>query len=526
MRFNWILISLLISFEVVVGQKVITVGTLLDEMTNASSVARRPAAMYTMKQASSYDRRSVAVDRPGWYANTDQNQFIRQEQVDGHTEYVMMDADGPGAIVRFWLTTVIKPGRIRFYLDNETQPAFEAAAYDLMKMDFDLGPALLNPHSSYEPNGKGGNTLYFPVPYQQHCKVTVEFPDSVARKASHYYQLNYRTYLPGTKVQTFRKSDLQEFRTEIDRAEAALWNPKVTARTIVRKHALIKALKQTTINLPVGEAAIRSLAIKLGVVNRQDIAAALRSVILKIEFDGEETVWCPLGDFSGSGYGGMPIRSWYRELDSNATMTSRWVMPYQKKATIIILNKASFDVEIDLSAKIDPWKWQAGSMYFHATYKFEENIRVAKWDYDPAKIALKDTAGPIEWNFIRVKGGGIYLGNTLAVNNHMQTWYGEGDAKVWVDEDRFPSEFGTGLEDYYNTSWAPVVLYQTPFANAPRADNASSFGHNTFTRTRNLDGVPFSRSFRYDLEMLSWDGGRIDAAAVTYWYGLPGAKAE
>lgn len=527
MKYYWMALAFCISIRGVVAQESISVGTLLAEMTDAASVAKRPAALYTMKQASSYDRRSIAVDSPGWYANTDQNQFIRKEEVNGRTEYVMMDADGPGAIVRFWLTTVIKPGKIRFYLDNSSQPTFEATAYDLMKMGFDLGPALLNPHSSYEPDGKGGNTLYFPIPYQRHCKITLELPDSTARKAPHYYQVNYRTYVAGTRVSTFSKNDLQQYRSEINHAEAALWNPPIYpgANTVTKKQ-VIRSTKEAIVSLPRGGAAIRSLVIRLSVPNQQQLATALRSVILKIDFDGQQTVWCPLGDFSGSGYGGKAIKSWYRELDSNAAMTSRWVMPYQKQATITVLNKTGFDVNIDLSVKTSQWNWQPGSMYFHATYKYEENIRDAKWDYDPAKIALKDTAAPIEWNFIRIKGGGIYVGNTLAVNNHMQTWYGEGDAKIWVDDDQFPSEFGTGLEDYYNTSWAPVVLYQTPFANAPRADNASSFGHNTFTRTRNLDGVPFNRSFRYDLEMLSWDGGTIDAAAVTYWYGLPGAVAE
>jgi hypothetical protein len=510
-----------------IAQQPISVEILLREMTDASSVAKRPAAGYTMKQASSYDRRSVSADSPGWYANTDQNQFIRKETVNGHTEYVMMDADGPGAIVRFWLTTTIKPGKIRFYLDHSTEPVLESAGYDLIKMGLDLGPALLNPHSSYEANGKGGNTMYFPIPYQKHCKVTLELPDSAAVKAPHYYQINYRTYAAGTKVQAFAKADLQTYRTAIDQAETMLWHPPAyPAGRLVKKNALINASGQAGISLPAGSAAIRSLVVRIEPPSKADLAVALRSVILKIDFDGKETVWCPLGDFSGSGYGGKPVRSWYRELDSNATMTSRWVMPYQKTATITLINNCPFDVQVDVNARTDRWNWQPGSMYFHATYKFEENIRDAKWDYDPAKIAMKDSTAPIEWNFIRIKGGGIYLGNTLAVNNKMQTWYGEGDAKLWVDDDKFPSEFGTGLEDYYNTSWAPVVLYQTPFANAPRADTPGSFGHNTFTRTRNLDGVPFDKSFRYDLEMLSWDGGVIDAAAVTYWYGLPGAVTE
>jgi len=56
-----------------------------------------------------------------------------------------------------------------------------------------------------------------------------------------------------------------------------------------------------------------------------------------------------------------------------------------------------------------------------------------------------------------------------------------------------------------------------------RADNPSSFGHNTFTKTCNLDGIPFKRSFKYDLEMLSWNCGTIDAATTLYWYGAAGA---
>nr|WP_262915711.1 DUF2961 domain-containing protein [Niabella ginsengisoli] len=205
-------------------------------------------------------------------------------------------------------------------------------------------------------------------------------------------------------------------------------------------------------------------------------------------------------------------------------MVSRWVMPYQKNAKISFINKNPFPVNIKTDVSVTAYKWDDATMYFHTTYKYEENIKDAKWDYDVTKVAAKDPAAPIDWNFATINGKGVYMGNTLSINNRMNTWYGEGDAKAYVDGEKFPSEFGTGLEDYYNTSWAPVVLYQTPFANATRADNPSSAGLNTFTRTRILDAIPFSNSFSYDMEMLSWDGGVIDAAATTYWYGMPGAN--
>jgi hypothetical protein len=59
---------------------------------------------------------------------------------------------------------------------------------------------------------------------------------------------------------------------------------------------------------------------------------------------------------------------------------------------------------------------------------------------------------PIEWNLNTIDGKGVFVGDVLAVYNHMYKWYGEGDQKIWVDNDSFPSEFGTGTEDYYNTS--------------------------------------------------------------------------
>ncbi|RYY61240.1 MAG: DUF2961 domain-containing protein, partial [Chitinophagaceae bacterium] len=505
-----IICSLLVAH--VNAQDSVTLKSLLTEMTDPSSVAVVPANRYTMHQASSYDRRSVSADQPGWFANGDFNQYIRTEQTNGRTEHVMMEADGPGAIVRFWLTTVVKPGTIRFYLDNSTTPAIESSAFDMMKAGLALGPALLNPHSSYEPEGKGGNTLYFPVSYAKHCRITVEFPDTVIAKKSHYYQVNYRTYAKGTKVATFTMNDLLVTRARIDAAEKTLWKAPLYAngKKISNDLHLPPSARQL-IPLPAGPTAIRDLQFSISLAKGADTGVALRNLLLKIEFDGMETVMCPVGDFSGSGYGGRPVASWYRSLDSNLLLTSRWVMPYKQTARVTLINQSPDAVNVKFTATLSPWTWTASSMYFHATYQTAENIWDAKWDWNPSKPTRGDTLAPIEWNFVTIEGGGIYLGNTLAVDNLMDTWYGEGDAKIWVDDDRFPSEFGTGLEDYYNTSWAPVVLYQTPFANAPRADNASSFGHNTFTRTRNLDGVPFRKSFRYDLEMLSWDGGRINA---------------
>jgi hypothetical protein len=97
----------------------VTLESLLAKMIDFSAVARWPQPEFTCKQASSYDRGTVAPDKPGWFANSEQKQFIRVETNAGRTEKVMLDADGSDCIVRFWLTTD----------KNKKNPAAKGAKY-------------------------------------------------------------------------------------------------------------------------------------------------------------------------------------------------------------------------------------------------------------------------------------------------------------------------------------------------------------------------------------------------------------
>lgn len=497
------------------AQKVVTLKTLLEDLADNTTVARWPEPFYKESQASSYDRRSVSPAKPGWFANDDRSQYIRTEIAGGHKEEVMMDAEGPGAIVRFWITTFKRNGKIRIYFDNSKTPSIIIPAYDLMKIGLNLGRALLQPHSSYEPKEKGGSTLYLPIPYAKHCKIT--FEDNDADNQPRYYQVNYRTYIAGTKVRTFSLKELNSLFELTSSVNERLLHPgdPVSGKSVEIEKEILPQ-KQVNAELPGGAAAIRYIVVKIKTANRDDYEQALRSTILKIQFDGEETVWCPLGDFAGSGIGSRPLQSWYRSVSKDSSLISRWVMPYKTSARISLLNLGDKPVNASLSAITSPWKWSENSMYFHAGWKSENNVAIRQ----------TEEYKPVEWDFNIITGRGVFIGDTFSVYNHMHKWYGEGDQKLWVDNAAFPDEYGTGTEDYYNTSWAPVVLYQTPFANAPRADNQDSFGHNTFTRTRNLDAVPFKSKFRYSLEMLGWENGTADCAATTYWYGFKNAKSD
>jgi hypothetical protein len=491
------------------AQHAITLASLLKELASYESVARWPSPYFDVLQASSYDRKSVSPEQQGWFANADFSQFIRTEVIEGRKEHVMLDADGPGAIVRFWLTTFKREGNIRIYFDDNKLPVLTIPGYDLMKSGLPIGKALLAPHSSYEPVEKGGSTLYLPMPFSKHCKITWEDLDESA-KQPHYYQINYRKYAVGTKVQTFSLADLNTNLQLAGTIDKRLLHPEISkSGSLLKKISSISAGSQMDLSLPAKAHAIKQLSIKISTDKNSNADEALRKVMLAIQFDGQQTVWCPVSDFSGSGTGRGVLNSWYRTVTENGTLICRWIMPYKNSAKVSLINLNDRPVSADMEVLTTLWKWDQASMYFHADWKNEENVRIKQSEAD----------GPMDWDFSRISGKGIYVGDTFAVVNHMHKWYGEGDQKMWTDSSPFPVEYGTGTEDYYNTSWAPVIIYQTPSANAPRADNPDSFGNNTFTRTRNLDAVPFNKNFRLSLETLGWENGTADFAATTYWYG-------
>ncbi len=253
-------------------------------------------------------------------------------------------------------------------------------------------------------------------------------------------------------------------------------------------------------------------------LDAEDFDQALRSTVLKISFDGEQTVWTPLGDFFNIGVGLKTYQMWERAVQEDGTMICRWIMPYQHIAELEIENMGKQDIQMSVTAKVMPYTWNDRSMYFHSSWRMD----------DP-------TPGfPLfDYNLVNVKGKGIYVGDQFTVLNPEEGWWGEGDEKVYVDDDIFPSLFGTGTEDYYG--WAGGVVpnpedeFYTPFLSNVRVAAPNSMGYNTCTRTRVLDAIPFNRQLDFNIESsgsnrTSWF--HLQYAVNTYWYAKPGASCN
>ena len=495
----------------VAGQAEVNLASLLKEMTDRDALARYPQPGYQLRQFSSYNRESKTPDEvKGWFNNKDHNNFIRVEGNQGRREWVIMDHEAPGVIVRSWMPDKrIAPGGkapvntvMRIYLDGADTPVIEGNMLDLFN-----GTGLIPP--PYAHQSLSSAVSFFPIAYAKRCKITLN-------AAPFFYIFNCREYPAGTPVRTFSKNDLQSESALIQRVGQRLLEPALPAlKPSAQWQGKLAAKAEAVIPLPPGPGAVRQLTLKLAKQDEQ----ITRSLVLKIEFDGRPSVWCPAGDFFGTGLGLNPFQDWYRTVAADGTMTCRWVMPYRQSGTITLVNLHDQAVEAALDTTTGDWAWDERTMYFHTTWRHQNPVPTRPYS---------------DWNYVTLTGRGVYVGDALTVINPVEKWWGEGDEKIRIDGESFPSLFGTGTEDYYGYSWGGrnADFYQHPFHAQVRAgpNNSQTIkspsrqshtqGVSTQTRTRALDAMTCSRSLQLDMEVWHWAECNMDYSVAAYWYGF------
>ena len=524
----------LLCIGIPLAAQTVTLSSLLDEMIDRDAITRFPEPAYLCLQASSYDRASISSDKPGWFANNDASQFIREEMNEDKKEWVLMDAEGPGAIVRWWITASHYNATFRVYLDGSDMPTIEAPIEQLVGGDFLVGAPL----SAVKA---GGRNLYFPIPYAKHCKVTV---DNMPVQQNLYYQINYRKYVKGTKVETFAMEefnrlqrtfqrrrdwlsmdDLLPFRHSSNRGKRTVpAGGSITIREYLEEdHARSQRqryygpsafgpptfLGRMIESMKGQHPALDRLILKVNAEDEEQRAQAMRNVVLSITFDDKETVWCPIGDFFGGGVGVNPYKSRYACIEKDDVMVSRWKMPFQRTMHIKLINYGTVDADVEFSTGIDAaYSWNNRSMYFHANWQQQRGIETVASD------------GTMDWNYIRLTGRGVFVGDVLSVVNRSPIWWGEGGEKINVDGKKFPTHFGTATDNYYGYAWGTPEFFEAPLHFQSRAEGPDNFGNTTNGRWRSLDAVPFTEYFQFDMEVWHQTATKIDYAATTFWYGF------
>lgn len=252
------------------------------------------------------------------------------------------------------------------------------------------------------------------------------------------------------------------------------------------------------------------------------------SFILRIYWDGadEPSVEAPLSAFFGMAYDEnfADIDGRYPTLNSALMLVapgrgynSYFEMPFRKGCRVTMENRSA-DVQT-LYYMISGWKGALpeNTGYFHAVYRQEHPVQKGR-----SYVVLDG-----------ITGKGRFVGATLAVglNGHNTCWM-EGEAKMYIDGEQYPSLNYTGTEDYFCGAYAfgnDIELHRyQPFQglyvgmHAILGDTSAIYNAQKrflLYRWHVKDEIWFGISFRMVMDNLGWNGPRYDDyTSVAYWY--------
>ncbi len=423
-------------------------------------------ANYTAGQFSSYDRASK-TPKENWFANADYGQYLREETHGTRTEHVMADINGPGEVVRIWSAN--PSGIVRLYFDGESTPSLEKPLKDYLSEDDVNGIA-------YE--AARGYNRFGALRYGRSLKITV---DETGAWKNLYYHVDYKTWT----------------------GEATLSLPDMRAGDL--KFAEGKVTRNQPVELVVnGSASQFSVE-----VDPKISGSNLRNLLLTIEADGERTVVSPLGDFFCVPTGLTPFTSAAMEVSAGGRMTCLFPQTARKSLRIRVSTKLGAEIPISIVARQNA-SLNGLPYRFHAQYSRDRS----------------NTRPMRDMPFLDATGEGRLVGTFMHIENPVPGWWGEGDEKIYVDGEAFPSFFGTGTEDYLGYAWSNPALFLKPFHGQLKCDGPGTFGHSTIFRWHIIDDIPFRKSLKFDMEMWHWAEVVGTWDRVAYWYALPGGTGN
>ena len=489
-----------LSFSAV--SQTVTTLSLINEMVDLEQLAAYPTPGFSTIQFSSYDRRSEYPHYPGWFSNSDGFggepepgflEVVKKPDSDGVGEYLICDEKGPGAIVRLWTAWI--EGDIMLWLDGDKDPIYEGPAQKFLQHTYE---AFLGTEVKELWNGTlAQNTAgYYPIPYNKGCRMVWRGKLNTL----HFYHAQVRRYQEGTRVKTFSAQDITNNMTRLNEVAEIMKKPseKIDGELSSAEYEALwlKPGEKKSLKKYKGPGAIKRLAV---FVTAQDINLALRQTILEIRFDGSPwgQVQTPVGDFFGAAPGINPYESLPFTVLHDGRMICRYLMPFRDSADIIFENMGDQEVTVTTKVVESDYNWKDGeSLHFRARWRIDHELLA-----NPAQV--KDIP------FLMIKGKGRMVGtaafimNPTFVPSSYGNWWGEGDEKIFIDDNLKPAFVGTGSEDYFNYAWSSGDLFAHAYCGQPRNDGPANRGFVTNYRWHILDNIAFDKSFDFYMELYS-----------------------
>ncbi len=247
-----------------------------------------------------------------------------------------------------------------------------------------------------------------------------------------------------------------------------------------------------------------------------------RTLMLRAYWDGaaEPAIEVPFGDFFCNGWGEFAqVTSQMIAANPHGGFNSYWPMPFQTGARLTIENASEVDARIYYQISYEQGGDYAGQGYLHAQWRRSNPL-----DYLTPHTIVEG-----------IEGHGQYVGTYIAWGTNSNGWWGEGEIKFYLDDDKeYPTICGTGTEDYFGGAWnfdvpgRGYTEFSTPYLGMPqviRPDglyaSQQRFG---MYRWHVVDPIRFAKRLRVDIQALGWRSGwrylplRDDIASTALFY--------
>ncbi|GAA1430224.1 DUF2961 domain-containing protein [Microlunatus lacustris] len=247
-----------------------------------------------------------------------------------------------------------------------------------------------------------------------------------------------------------------------------------------------------------------------------------RTLVLRAHWDGdpEPAVEVPYGDFFAQGWGRFAqVSSQMVAVNPHGGCNAYWPMPFRSGARLTLENTGPAPAVVYHQVTYETGGDHTDDAYLHAQWRRSNPLA----DRTP-HVLLEG-----------VEGTGHYVGTYLAWGVNSSGWWGEGELKLYLDDDTtHPTICGTGTEDYFGGAWnfdvpgQGYTTYSTPYLGLPqviRPDglyaSQQRFG---MYRWHVPDPIHFARRLRVDIQALGWRAGgrylplRDDIASTAFFY--------
>lgn len=513
----------LLACSAVIGVPV-TTGSLLRETYDLERLTRLGSPPHKLVQFSSYDHSSVAPYAPGWYANSDGFggeptpnflETLDEPGADGVGRYLMAKVDGPGAIVRTW--SAVHSGTMRVFLDGADTPLYDGPAEHFLVWTSRHFAEQLGLDAPEDDGFHQNQACYLPIPFAKGLRI--EWIGKV--EEIHFYHIETRNYAPRTEVTSFTPEDLRTYAKEYEAAGRALRGEAYPPLGETATHAIdatVPTGARTEVLRLEGPAEVAELTLR---ADAAGLTEALRQTIVRIHFDGapQPQVEAPLGDLFGAGPGLNPYESLPFSVKPDGTMICRFAMPFAKSAVLLLENLGDQAVHVTGEARVRPREWSADSLHFHCTWDVDHDL-VARGGDEAIDLPILNARGT--GHFV---GVAVMLLNPANIPTEGGNWWGEGDEKVWTDDDTFPSLFGTGSEDYFNYAWSRPDHFWHGYCAQPLNTGPGTRGLVANNRYHVLDAIPFERSIDFYIELFAHSPTPgFSYARSAYFYAGPSVR--